>query len=370
MNILNLPAPTAGAEFGQALGQLLGQGAGVGLNVYTRNKAMDYLNEILPPKEQIEGTSVEGPQFYNQREREQALRNAPFYLRGQLNQIIDERNKAAAYEKDLANQYGDIAENIINQINPEASPLTRANFRNKAVKLLGQRASPQQVQQYIAREGKLIGDAGSALQNSVEDLRTQPLSKLGKTISGEFVPSDSLVKSLQVSAKPLIDFGEVDLVRRLLKPLGLRDSDIEKITGGTISNDVEQFLNKAPKVETTFDEDLKTFRPNNPEDLKLQIKDVFQIQPNTNLVLLRQKLIDQKKTDWNTFRDIVADLSNSGEIQLSPDQRNQIAILMRPERNLAQKALETASLEDGLLQKIFQKFSRSPTLTGTIEGGK
>ena len=368
MNILNLPAPTAGAEFGQALGELLGQGAGVGLRVYTRNKAMDYLNEILPPKEQIEGTSVEGPQFYNQSEREQALRNAPFYLRGQINQVIDQRNQTAAYEKDLANQYGDIAEATLKDIYSEASPLTKARFRNEAVKLQRQGFSPQQVQQYIAQKGKLIGDAGSALQNSVEDLRTQPLAKLGKTISGEFVPSDSLVKSLQVSAKPLIDFGEVDLVRRQLKPLGLRAADIEKVIGGTISSDVEQLLSKAPKLETTFDADLKTFRPNNPEDLKLQIKDVFKIQPNTNLLLLRQKLIDQKKTDWNTFRDIVADLSNSGEIELTPDQRNQISILMTPERNLAQKALETASLENNVLLKLLNSLSRSSLAPIDIRG--
>jgi len=362
MNILNLPAPTAGAEFGQALGELLGQGAGVGLNVYTRNKAMDYLNEILPPREQIEGTSVEGSQFYNQRETEQALRNAPFYLRGQVKQIIDERNKAAVYEKELANEYGDVAEATLNQILPDASPLTKAKFRNEAVKKQREGASIPQVQQYVAQKGKIIGDAGSALQNSVEDLRTQPLAKLGAVISGEFVPSASLVKSLQVSAKPLIDFGELDLVRRQLKPLGLRDADIEKILGGTISSDVEQLLNKAPKIETTFDEDLKTFRPNNPEDLKLQIKDVFKIQPNTNLLLLRQKLIDQKKTDWNTFRDIVADLSNSGEIELNPDQRNQIPIIMKPERNLPQKVLETASLENNVLLNLLKSLGRGSLL--------
>lgn len=355
MNILNLPSPTGGAELGQSAGMGLGLLGRMGYDIYSRNAAMDYLNKALPQTEQIEGTNVQGPQFYNQREREQALRNAPFYLRDQINTLMDQRNQAATFEKNLASEYGDIAENVLNQIYPGASPLTRAKFRNEAVVQQRQGKSPQEVQQYIAQKGKLIGDAGAALQNSVEDLRTQPLTKLGSMIKGEFVPSESLVKTLQQQAKPLIDFGEYDLVRQQLAALNLTPSDIERVLGYKISKDIEDSLIKAGKIETTFDKDLGTYKPNNIEDLKKQIQDVFKTNPSINLVLLRDALIKQEKTDWNTYRDAIADLSNQGVIELSPDQRNQLSVLTRPERNLAQKSLEGVGITVDLLKDFLKK---------------
>ena len=326
MNILNLPAPTAGAEFGQALGELLGQGLSTGLGVYTRNKAMDYLNESFPRTETIDGTNVEGPQFYTQKDKEQAIRNAPFYLRSQINQLMEQRNQSAGQEIENANIYKNLATEILTQFYPTADPQTQQLFGDRAIRLYRQGLNTAQVNTILTQEARKLGDSLASFAKSPE-VSFNPFKRAYESVKGTFIPPEQLKENLSSFAKPFIELGEFDVFRRLGSEKNFRPVEVEEILGYKISPQVTSYLSK----------ELKNLRP---ETLENQIEEVFKIDPNTNVVLLREKFVNTGKVGFADFLNAVSKLQNEQRIKLEKDQRNQLGVVQRPEKDILRKAKE------------------------------
>ena len=326
MNILNLPAPTAGAEFGQALGQLLGQGAGVGLNVYTRNKAMDFLDQNFPKTEIIEGTNVEGPQFYTQKDKEQAIRNAPFFLRGQVSQLMEQRNQSSGREVENANIYKNLASDIVKQFYPTVDPQTLQLFGDKAIQLYRQNIDIAQASTILTKLAKILGDSGASFTKSPE-VSFNPFKRAYETVKGTFISPDQLKQNLTSFAKPFVELGAFDEFRRLGSEKGFRPVDTEEILGYKINPQVTNYLSK--ELKNT-----------NLETLENQIEEIFKIDPNTNVVLLREKFINTGKIGFGDFLNVISKLQNEQKIKLKGDQINQLAIVQRPERDILRRAKE------------------------------
>lgn len=77
-----------------------------------------------------------------------------------------------------------------------------------------------------------------------------------------------------------------------------------------------------------------------PETLENQIEEVFKIDPNTNVVLLREKFVDTGKVGFADFLNAVSKLQNEQRIKLEKDQRNQLGVVQKPEKDILRKAKE------------------------------
>jgi len=326
MNILNLPAPTAGAEFGQALGNILGQAGSQGLDVYTTNKAMELLDQKYPKTETMEDTNVQMPQFYNQNQQETVLRETPWYLRSKVKAIMDQRNQIAGQEIDNANIYKNLASEILTQVYPTADPQTQQLFGDYAIQLYRKGVNTAQASTNLTQKAKKLGDSLASIAKTPE-ISFNPVKRFYETVKGTFVPPEKLKENLAVFAKPFIELGAYDELRRLASEKGYVANDVEDILGYKISPQVTSYLSK----------NLKNLRP---ENLENQIEEVFKIDPNTNVLLLRNKLVDTGKVGFVDFFDKVSKLENEQRIKLGPDQRNQLRIAQNPEKDILRKAKE------------------------------
>lgn len=350
MNILNLPSPTAGASLGEAVGAGLGALAQAKLGQFQRNQALKYLDANVAPTENLPDTTYNAPKLYTQREKEQLIANAPLLLRNQVANTIEQRNAAAMQERALASSFGEIGDRTLTSVYPNATPDQRTKFRNRMLNYYQQGLSEEQAALRVAKDAKEIADSASSVEQSIESLRKQPMKKFGNFIGGKFVPTESLVKTLKQQVQPLVASGEIDLARKLLKPLDLTAASIESIIGQDLSPLALKAIQDS-KYETVKN-DLDQMIPKDQTQLKSSLLNVFKADPNANLVLLRKQYETANKADWNSFRDAVVELANERQINLTPDQRNQLAVLKMPEYDLAEKVLETVSLENNLWEKI------------------
>jgi hypothetical protein len=326
MNILNLPAPTAGAEFGQALGQLLGQGAGVGLNVYTRNKAMDFLDQNFPKTEIIEGTNVKGSQFYNQADIEKGQREAPFWMRGQVRQLMEERNRSSGIEIENANIYKNLASDILKEQFLGADPQTQQLFGDEAIKMFYNRIPINQAKTLLTQKAKILQDSGQGIEN-LPNVTFNPLKRLYRTVTGVDIPQEQIIETGAALAKPFVELKNFNGARRLLEPKNLPSVDTEKMLGYRIN----------PAVTNYLSDNLKKTKP---ETLGNLIEEVFKIDPNTNLILLREKFVNTGKVNFADFLDAVSKLQNEQKIKLEGDQISQLAIAQKPEKDIVRKVKE------------------------------
>ncbi len=340
MNILNLPAPTAGAEFGQALGNILGQAGSQGLDVYTTNKAMELLDQKYPKTETMEDTNVEGSQFYNQRQQETMLRDTPWYLRSKVKTLMDQRNQVAGQEIQNANIYKDLGSEILLQAVPNADAQTQQLFGDYAIKLYRDGVSTAQASTILTQKAKKLGDSLASIASSPE-ISFNPFKRIYESFKGTFIPPEKLKENLAVFAKPFIELGAFDELRRIAYEKGLVSGDTEEILGYKISPQVTGYLSKNLKNLT-------------PENLENQIEEVFKIDPNTNVLLLRNQLVDTGKVGFVDFFDKVSKLENEQRIKLGPDQRNQLRIAQKPEKDILRNIKEKL-VGDDKASKEFQK---------------
>lgn len=358
MNILNLPSPTGAQALGEAVGTGLGALAQAKLSQMQRNRALQYLDANLPARENLPDTTYNAPKIYTQREKEQLIANAPLLLRSQIADSLEQRNAAAKEERALATSFGEIGDRTLTSVYPNATPEQRTKFRNRMLNYYQQGLSEEQAALRVAKDAKEVADSASSIEQSVESLRKQPIKKLGSIVAGRFVPTTGLVNTLKQQVRPLLQSGDYDLARKLLKPLDLSASSIESIIGQDLSKEVLQAITDA-RYETTKDELGQTL-PKDQSQFKNSLLNVFRTDPNVNLILLRKQYEQANKADWNSFRDAVTELANDGSIRLSPDQLNQLTVLKMPEIDLAEKALQKFSLEDLKESDIIKALSATP----------
>lgn len=352
MNILNLPAPTAGAEFGQALGSLLGQAGSQGLDVYTTNKAMELLDQKIPRTETMEDTNVQGPQFYNQRQQEEMLRETPWYLRSKVKGLMEQRNLAAGQEIENANIYKDLASDILKQIMPGAGPQILQLFGDKAIELYRKGVNTAQATTELTKMANTLAAGGAAFEQSLP-ITFNPLTKLYRSLSGTAVPEETIKESLATFYKPFRDLGANDEFTKIAFDKGYTSEMIEEIKGAKISPQVNNYLNKEIKNVT-------------PANLKNQIEEVFKIDPNTNLILLREKFINTDKIGFGDYLQAASELSNENKIKLNQDQLKQLATIQKPNKDAVRKLKETLN-DPKTYKQILKSLFGGVGITGTEE---
>ena len=352
MNILNLPAPTAGAEFGQALGSLLGQAGSQGLDVYTTNKAMELLDQKIPRTETMEDTNVQGPQFYNQIQQEEMIRETPWYLRSKVKGLMEQRNLAAGQEIQNANIYKDLASDIMKQVYSSADPQTLQAFGDYAIKLYRQGYNTAQATTKLTQMANTLAAGGAAFEKSLP-VTFNPLEKLYRSVTGTAVPEETIKESLAVFYKPFKDLGANDEFRRIAAEKGYTPVMVEEIIGGKISPQVINYLNTETKNVT-------------PANLKNQIEEVFKIDPNTNLILLRDKFINTGKIGFVDYLQAASELSNENKIKLNQDQLKQLRIIQNPEKDAFRNFKETLN-DPKTYKQILKSLVGGIGITGTEE---
>lgn len=338
MNILNLPSPTGAQALGEALGTGLGALGGAALQRLQQNRVLDYLNANAPQQKlDLPETTYNAPKIYTQAEIEANVRNAPFDIREQVRNQMMQRNEQGQADLARADQFAQIGENTIQGVYPNASPFTRQAFRDVALDMYSKGASPQQVQSFLAREGKTFADAASAVERSVENFDVDPFGALKNKFTGESITEEQLIKSLAPQLKAFKKYGMEDLARNLLAQKRLPPAAIEEALGTKLSPQTLKAFQETTKypVESVLFES----KPKNIGDLQNSLEKVFAADPKVNLPLLRKRYIESGRADFGSFRDALADLQAQGRIRLDADQLNQLASLQGPEKNTVNKLL-------------------------------
>lgn len=338
MNILNLPSPTGAQALGEIVGTGLGALGGAALQRLQQNRVLDYLNANAPQQQiDLPTTTYNAPKIYTQTEIEANVRNAPFDIREQVRQQMQQRNAQGQVDLARADQFGTLGETIIQNVYPNATPFTRQAFRNIALDMYSKGASPEQVQSFITREGKMFADAATAVERSVENFDVDPIGALKNKLTGESITEEQLIKSLAPQLQAFKKYGMEDLARHLLARKQLPPAAIEEALGTRLTPQAIKAFQDTTKypVENVLFES----KPKNIADLQNSLETVFAADPKVNLPLLRKRYIEGNKADFGSFRDALADLQAQGRIRLDADQLNLLASLQRPEKNTINKLL-------------------------------
>ena len=152
---------------------------------------------------------------------------------------------------------------------------------------------------------------------------------------------DKNQNSIKISVQPTLDEGLFDTVRGILDEAGAYPEQIEKIVSNLTETTKKTLApyekqarpdeswwdlvssGKSAKPKKGYDSYKTPYAPEQMEVIKNNIKEVFQNDPATNLVLLREAYHD-KDVEWDEFKDIVEELFLKGEIELNDDQENQL----------------------------------------------
>lgn len=327
MNILNLPSPTGGAEFGQSLGTGLGLLAGGQLQQYGRNQALDYLNKAFPGHQGV----------YTQEQIEQARTAANPFLRPFVESAIEERNVGRQADINRISQLGDIGNAALMSVYPDATPGMQNFFRNKALELSQQNVNPIQIRNQLTNEAQKFANLASQLKFSAENYDTDIFGTLRRVSDNVAINEKDLANSLKPIVKEMQKYGADDLIRKQLAELKLRSSVIDSVLGKKLNPTVSKAIKDA-KIPTSKSDYLTgAVVANNPDDVKNLIRQVYQLDPSQSLLQLRQELIDKNKMNHIQFLQGINALVEEGVIQLNEDQLKNMSELQTPDQTTSQR---------------------------------
>ncbi len=234
-------------------------------------------------------------------------------------------------------KYGLAAAEELSKLYPEASGEHIALARRWGEEAVNEGHSKESdIARVIAQKTKQFKNTIANVKKSV------PAPRLGERAKQAVLGTSRLAEKsrddIRVKLSPLLREGLYDTARNLLSELGYHPEERESIItdlGENAKKSLAQFpsLKKDIKYKPTgnftdssFD---SSFSPEQIEKVSSNMKDILKSDPSTNLILLR-KAYEDKGVDWQTFKDSLNDMIQSGEITLNDDQFNHLDLLDYP----------------------------------------
>lgn len=309
------------------------------------------INVLTPP--QINQLGAKVAQEYNSKNPPQLMTNEEG-AQAVRNRNIDNENYNAKIDSEkqakstLENKYGDVAENELLKVFPpdELNSDMTAWARKEGEKEAQQGGTEAEIRKRIANKANKI-------KKNLENIQRTPFksysSQLSRKLEGGQLSEEQDKLNFQRDAKPFLEMGMQDLLRR---ELGKRNYDpetredwISNIPEGAIKSVNELPVMKHeprekiynPSKEDQFEEvGNRNLTPESSEAFENNLRKVLTENPNTNLILLRKKYNDSD-VDWDEFNRGLNSLIMSGEFQLNPDQVSQSGLLKEPPLSGLQK---------------------------------
>jgi hypothetical protein len=168
-----------------------------------------------------------------------------------------------------------------------------------------------------------------------------------RAMNGTYKNFEKASADVRQHLKPILDMGLYDFARDLLadKGYGLEERDM---IINPLSERSKTVLNKVPELKllagvykvTGISKGQR--QQVDPENIKSGLRDLKQADPNFSLVLAR-KIFEDKHYDWRSYKDALNEMVNSGEFDLTRDQKTQLGNLDSPPLSKLEKIFESAN---------------------------
>jgi hypothetical protein len=249
--------------------------------------------------------------------------------------------------------YGNIAEEKLTKLLPEATDEQIAKFRRMGEDAAKGSMSEGDINKMLANEAKNYKNMIARIENSKD--APLALSKLKGSVLGTNREFESMKTNLRNLLKPLLDDGMYDTARMMLANKGYGPETIEGILGDLGEGSKKEIAQmpqlREPSRKTTFKKGYPTLE--NVEKFAVDSNENKQIaqtmqrslsnDPGSNLILLRKGIMD-KGGHWENFKDNLDEMIGEGLIQLSDDQWNQYSTLEEPPLDDLDRIVEQLNL--------------------------
>ena len=264
-----------------------------------------------------------------------------------------------AYNEGIAakqQQYGDLAVSKLENLFSDATDEHRARFQKKGELAFERGLSESAINQEMSEEARKFKNMIAKVKGSVPAARF-----MSHAFGGPDRNWESTKKDLQLKLKPLLDDGLYDTARNLLSELGYHAEERESIVsslGEYAKKGLAEMPSMAIKKANIWDAPTKedgkyvsagekvSRERNSPERMEKitqSLGDILSKDPSSNLILLR-KGFEDKDVEWDQFKDALNQLADSGQIELNPDQFNQLNDLDMPALSGLDKFLHSVKL--------------------------
>lgn len=270
--------------------------------------------------------------------------------------VESERQRRVAEQEN----YGKIGEEVLKNINPNATDEQKAIFRKKGEDLAGRGKSEADIKRSLVAEATKFRNVISNIEKSLSAPRIQ--NKLQRTLSGNEKTLDQAQQDARQAIQPLLKDGLYDTARNLISGTGFYPEETENIVFGELPKEVKKSIRDIEKP--TFENvklaqgtpgspafGLKVterqYTPESKENLKRNIIDLWgRNKKNENMNLLQnRKEYEDQGYDWRIYKDALNDLLENGKIEFSDDQTNQFnSYLAEPPLTLLEKILYKLNL--------------------------
>ncbi len=255
-----------------------------------------------------------------------------------------------AARKQSQRDYGNLAVEKLGKVLPDATDEQQAFFKRKIEEEAGKSESEANIERYISKEASKFKNMMTAVDKDIPASRAynKPLQKLlGNEKSAVQARDD-----MRVKLKPLLDDGLYDTARNLLSKKGYYPEERESIVTD-LGEGAKRGLAEMPQIRkftkiTPFpssplieQEPVTEFQQ---QIIRDGLKNIFNKDPSSNLILLRKAFEDQKNVGWRDFKDSLNELLLNGDIKLNDDQFNQLKELDTPPLNNLDKILHGLNL--------------------------
>lgn len=267
-------------------------------------------------------------------------------------------------EKDILDKqesqrnYGDLAEEEIKKVfsktktDEKGKPITSLDplldsniiawFRKKGEEISQVGKSEAERKRYLANEAANFKNSIVNVENDLSAPRLHNASQ--RWFNNEYKSFEQSAQDLRTTLKPLLDNGFYDLARNLLEKKGYGLEERDYILN-PLNIQAESIISALPKPKIKLKPNqllgaLPTNATNiSSEELKNSILKIKDANPNFSLPLVR-KALEDKAVDWRQYKDAVNELVDSGQLELTADQRNQIGYLDKPPLGLLDSILQ------------------------------
>lgn len=234
--------------------------------------------------------------------------------------------------------FGNIAEEALNNVLPEATDEQKAVLRKKGEEFAGKGKSQAEIKRSLALEASRFKNTLSNIQNGLSAPRIQ--NKLQRKLAGNEKNIEQAQADARIQIQPLLNEGLYDTSRLLLSKAGFYPEEREDTIFGKIKPDMKKAINEIPKPK--FEDTAvrgkpgspgfgiklkgeKIYTPESKANLKENIKSVWGPEKNNDSfnVIQNRKAYEDKNYDWRIYKDVMNELFSEGEIDFNQDQLNQ-----------------------------------------------
>jgi hypothetical protein len=257
-------------------------------------------------------------------------------------------------DKDTANrvntqrEYGNVAEEKLLKVLPNATDEQRALFKRKGEEIAKESKSEADTERFLAKEAAKFKNQMANIKESIEPRRL--LSGWKQDLLGTDRKAERAREDIRIKLKPLLDQGLYDTSRNLLSELGYYPEEREEIIT-SLGESTKRELAAFPKFSKEYKykhgphphQELQPLSEDQQAKVTDSMRNIFKNDPKTNLLLLRRSF-EEKGVDWKAFKDAFNDLLLNDEISLDDDQSNLEPLLDNPPLNNLEKILHGLKL--------------------------